>query len=139
MVISALALEHSLAEYCTSIRRYEGGVVEVEQEVQLWLCAATHYGADLAAVVSAATTSFRRKPGLDPLTRIYQANVGAHAFEVLKLTLPKQTVPPSDGNHIHVRQQLRNHLCYHLLKSLVGAQAAPPELRDTLFSVDLGL
>lgn len=113
--------------------------MKVEQEALIWGRAAAHYGASLAAIANDAVSSFRRKPGLDSLTRIYKENVGEPAFAVLESVLPKAHVPRTDSDFIHVREQLRSHLNYHVLKGLVDAQAVPAELRDTLFSIDLGL
>ncbi|WP_220467433.1 hypothetical protein, partial [Pseudomonas mosselii] len=83
--------------------------------------------------------SYRRRPGLDSLTRIYKQDVGAIAFAVLERVLPNASVPRTDSSYIPVRQQLRPHVNYHVLKRLVDDQAVPAELRDTLFSIDLGL
>lgn len=110
-----------------------------DQEALIWPLAAAHYGASLTAIASDGVISFRRKPGLDSLTRIYKACVGEPAFAVLECVLPKANLPRSNSSFIHVREQLRSHLSYHLLKHLVDDQAAPQELRDALFSIDLGL
>ena len=89
--------------------------------------------------MSDAVTNYRRKPGLDSLTRVYKQDVGAEAFSVLETVLPSTNVPRTDSSYIPVRQRLRSHVSYHVLKRLVNDQAVPAELRDTLFSIDLGL
>ncbi len=113
--------------------------MEVEQEALVWSSAVSHFGAALTAIVADAVNSFRRKPGLDSLTRIYKTNVGAQAFISLELVLPKANVPDPQASYLHIRQQLRSHVTYQVLKRLVDDRAAPPELRDTFFSIDLGL
>lgn len=113
--------------------------MEVEQETLVWLSAVSHFGAALTAIVDDAVSSFRRRPGLDSLTRIYKADVGAQAFTALELVLPKANVPNTQTSYLHIRQQLRSHVTYQVLKRLVDDWAAPPELRDTFFSIDLGL
>jgi hypothetical protein len=114
-------------------------VLKVEQEAQVWLCATEHYRAGLTSIVNDAVTSYRRKPGLDSLTRVYKQDVGAAVFGVLESVLPQTNVPRTDSNYIHVRQQLRSHVSYHVLKCLVDDQLAPAELWDALLSIDLGL
>ncbi|MBK5012444.1 hypothetical protein IAE33_004304 [Pseudomonas sp. S60] len=113
--------------------------MKVEQESTVWLCAAAHYREYLAAIVSDAVISYRREPGLDSLTRIYKQDVGAAAFAVLERVLPNANVPRTDSSYIHIRQQLRSHVSGHVLKRLVDDEAAPAELRDGLFAIDLGL
>ena len=113
--------------------------MKVEQETQVWLCAAEHYRDSLMAIVGDAVASYRRKPGLDSFTRIYKQDVGAVAFAVLERVLPSADLPRTDSSYIPVREQLRSHVIYQLLKRLVEEEAVPLELRDILFSIDLGL
>ena len=113
--------------------------MKVEQEAQVWLCAAEHYRDSLMAIVVDAVASYRRKPGLDSLTRIYKQDVGAVAFAVLERVLPSADLPRTDSSYIPVREQLRSHVIYQVLKRLVEEEAVPVELRDILFSIDLGL
>lgn len=105
----------------------------------MWICAAAYYREFFTSIVTNAVTSYRRKPGMDSLTRIYKQDVGAIAFAVLDHVLPNANVPRVDSSYIPVRQRLRSHVSYHVLKRLVNDQAVPAELRDTLFSIDLGL
>lgn len=132
-------VSRALIEYCLLIVIREGEALEVEQEALVWLSAVSHFGAALTAVVADAVSSFRRKPGLDSLTRIYKTNVGAQAFTSLELVLPTANVPNAQTSYLHIRQQLRSHVTYQVLKRLVDDRVAPPELRDTFFSIDLGL
>ncbi|MFJ4386184.1 hypothetical protein ACIP02_17830 [Pseudomonas sp. NPDC089408] len=113
--------------------------MKVEKETQIWHCAAAHYGESLISIVNGALKSFRRVPGLDVLTRIHKVDVGAAAFTILDLAIPKTGMPWSDGSFIHAREQLRSHLSRYVLKRLVDDNAAPPELRDRLLAIDLGL
>lgn len=89
--------------------------------------------------MSDAVTNYCRKPGLDSLTRVYKQDVGAEAFSVLETVLPSTNVPRTDSSYIHVRQQLRSQVIYHVLKRLVDDDLAPAEFRDALLSIDLGL
>lgn len=104
--------------------------MKVEKEPQAWLCSIGHYRACLTSIVSDAVTNYRRKPGLDSLTRVYKQDVGAETFAVLETVLPKTNVPRTDSCYIHVRQQLRSHVSYHVLKRLVDDKFAPAEFRD---------
>jgi len=134
-----LVLKHALAEYCPANEGHEGRALEDEQEAQVWIFAAAYYRESLASIVTEAVTSYRRSPGLDSLTRIYKQDIGATAFEVLERVLPNANVPRTHSSYLPVRQRFRSHVSYHVLKRLVDDQAAPAELRDTLFSIDLGL
>ena len=113
--------------------------MKVEQYSLLWRCADSHYGSSLGSVLKDAVSTFRRRPGLNILTRIHRSDVGSPAFTTLNHVLGQSGLPPSDGFFIHVRQQLRSHINYHMLKQLVDAQAVPLELRDAFFSIDLGI
>lgn len=86
-----------------------------------------------------AVASYRRKLGLDSLTRIYKQSIGAVTFAVLQRVLPNVDLPRLDSSYIPVREQLRSHVIYLVLKRLVEEKAVPVELRDILFSIDLGL
>lgn len=134
-----MVLKHALAEYCAPTVRREDRKLKVDQEATVWLCAAARYGEHLSSIVGDAVNSYCRKPGLDGLTRIHKQDVGAAAFAVLARVLPSANVPCTDSSYIYVRQQLRSHVRVHVLKRLVDDQAAPAELRDTLFAIDLGL
>lgn len=90
-------------------------------------------------LVQDAMSTFRRKSGRNPLSRIHRSDVGIQVFTALGLVLPQAAMPPSDGTFIHVREQLRSHINLHVLRRLVSDHAAPSELRDTLFSIDLGV
>lgn len=111
----------------------------VEQETQIWQYAAAHYGESLTSIVNDALSSFRRAPGLDSLSRIHQTDVGASAFSVLHDVLPQTNTPRPDATFVHIRQQLRAHLSYHVLKRLVEDNAVPAVLSDRLLAIDLGL
>lgn len=113
--------------------------MKVDQEALLWRRAEAHYGSLLGSMVKRAVASFRRRPGVNPLTRIHESDVGAGAFAVFTSVLPQAGVPPSTGRFIHIREQLRSHVNYYVLEKLVSDQAESPSLRDALFSIDLGL
>lgn len=99
--------------------------MKVEQETKIWHCAAAHYGESLISIVNGALKSFRRVPGLDVLTRIHKADVGAPTFAILDLAIPKTGMPCSDGSFIHVREQLRSHLGLLLPHHLRHSQNRP--------------
>lgn len=113
--------------------------MKVELETLVWRHAVECYGACLISIVSDALASYRRKPGLDSWTRIYKQDVGAAVFSALRHVLPQTNLPRSDTVYIHVRQQLRTHVCYHVLKRLIADQHAPAELREHLLAIDLGI
>ena len=73
------------------------------------------------------------------MTCIYKQDIGAIAFEVLERAQPNEDLPRTDSSYIPVREQLRSHVIYQVLKRLVEEEALPVELRDILFSIDLGL
>lgn len=113
-----MAGDHDLAQYCVSRKQWRVNILKVEQEALVWLKAAAHFGEALSSVARDAVSSFRRQPGLNSLTRIYRADVGEQAFAVLELVLPQENVPRTDCGYLHVRQQLRSHLAYQVLKRL---------------------
>lgn len=65
----------------------------------MWVCAAAFYREALTSIVTDAVTNYRRKPGLDSLTRIYEQDVGAIAFAVLERALPHANVPRTDSSY----------------------------------------
>lgn len=113
--------------------------MRADQEALLWRRVEAHYGSQLEPMVKGAVASFRRRPGVNPLTRIHESDVGASAFAVFVAVLPQTGMPASNGKFIHIREQLRSHINYYVLEKLVSDQAEPLSLRDALFSIDLGL
>lgn len=137
--IQGLVSGGGLAEYCARLRDTGVRELKIEQEAQIWQYAAAYYRESLISIVNDALSSFRRSPGLDSLSRIHQADVGASAFSVLHEVLPQTNTPRPDATFVHIRQQLRAHLSYHVLKRLVEDNAVPAELSDRLLAIDLGL
>lgn len=98
--------------------------MKVEQESQVWLCAAEHYRDFLTAIVGDAVASYRRKPGLGSLTRIYKQDIGAIAFAVLERVLPSADLPRTDSSYIPVREQFWSYVA-QLALAIRTAGSAP--------------
>lgn len=115
--------------------------LKTDAEMQVWMLASEHYGADLGQVVIAAIETFRRRPGLDGLTRVYAQTIGEPGLKVLIDALSRYAVGRlhvANGG-VEIRIGLRSHLLWYLRQRLVDDGCAPPRMRDDHFAGDLGL
>lgn len=96
--------------------------MKVEHEAQIWQYAAARYDESLISIVAGALGSFRRAPGLDALTRIHKADIGALAFTVLHQALPQANSPWSDGSFVHIAR----HRPWALILSASTVRRAAP-------------
>ncbi|WP_152343443.1 hypothetical protein [Pseudomonas syringae] len=113
----------------------------MDLEALIWKQAAHVFGANLTQIISAALDVFKREPGLDDLNRMYESVIGRDAFAALAAAmLPGrgEESTPYDGI-IEIRSRMRWHLRTHLLRKLVADGVATAQMRDSLFSSDLGL
>lgn len=58
-------------------------MLESELELQIWSLSARVYGPKLESIVGTALMQYRRRPGLDDPTRMYQSSMEPSAFQAL--------------------------------------------------------
>jgi hypothetical protein len=116
-------------------------MLESELEQQIWSLAALMYGPELESIVALALMQYRRRPGLDDLTRMYQTSMQPSAFQALARALLTINNPGLclERGYIEIRSGLRWHLKRHLLQVLIQDQHATDAMRDDYFADDLGL
>lgn len=115
--------------------------MENELELQIWSLAALVYGAELESIVALALKQYRRRPGLDNPTRMYQSSMEPSAFQALAraLLVNDHSGLCLEGGYIEVRSGLRWHLTRRLQQILIKDQHATNVMRDKYFAADLGL
>lgn len=116
-------------------------MLQTELELQILSLAAQVYGPKLESFVSQALNHYRRRPGLDDPTRMYQSSMEPSAFQALACALVAYDHPglcPETG-YIEMRSGLRWHLTRPLQLVLIQDQHATNEMRDNYFAADLGL
>lgn len=116
-------------------------MLDNELELQIWSLAALVYGIELEPLVAASLKHYRRRPGLDDPTRMYQSSMEPSAFQALARALVANDHPGLclEGGYIEMRSGLRWHLTRHLQQVLIQDQHATNAMRDNYFSADLGL
>ncbi|KGS13309.1 hypothetical protein OQ519_00145 [Pseudomonas lurida] len=116
-------------------------MLESELERQIWSLAASVYGPELEPTVVLALKQYRRRPGLDDPTRIYQSSMEPSAFQALARALVANDHPGLclERGYIEMRSGLRWHLTRHLQQVLIQDQHATDAMRDNYFAADLGL
>lgn len=65
------------------------------------------------------TSSYQRKPGFDPQTRLYEKVIGVAAFKALRAVIDREHFNPSTTGYLMIRERLRFHLRNELLRRLV--------------------
>lgn len=116
-------------------------MLESEIELEIWSLAALVYGAELESTVALALKQYRRRPGLDDPTRMYQSSMGPSAFQALgrALVAHGHSGLSLENGYIEMRSGLRWHLSRRLQQILIEDQHATDAMRDNYFSADLGL
>lgn len=116
-------------------------MLQTELELQIWSLAAQVYGPKLESFVSQALNHYRRRPGLDDPTRMYQSSMDPSAFQALACALVAQDHPGLclKSGYIEMRSGLRWHLSRRLQQVLIQDQHATDAMRDNYFATDLGL
>lgn len=116
-------------------------MLEIELELQIWSLAAQAYGPSLEPIVSQALMQYRRRPGLDDPTRIYQSSMESSAFQALARAFIANDHSGLclENGCIEMRSGLRWHLSRRLQQTLIEDQHATDAMRDNYFSADLGL
>ncbi|GAB0076339.1 hypothetical protein I4I80_19970 [Pseudomonas syringae pv. tomato] len=116
-------------------------MLESELELQIWSLAASMYGPELESIVVLALTQYRRRPGLDDPTRMYQSSMGPSAFQALARALLANDHPGLrlERGYIEMRSGLRWHLTRRLQQVLIKDHHATNGMRDNYFAADIGL
>lgn len=116
-------------------------MLETKLELQIWSLAAQVYGPKLESIVSQALVQYRRRPGLDDPTRIYQSSMESSAFQALARAFIANGHSGLclENGYIEMRSALRWHLSRRLQQMLIEDQHATDAMRDNYFSADLGL
>lgn len=116
-------------------------MLETELELQIWSLAAQVYGPKLESFLSQALNHYRRRPGLDDPSRIYQASMESSAFQALARAFIANDHSGLclENGYIEMRSGLRWHLSRRLQQMLIEDQHATDAMRDNYFSADLGL
>ncbi|MCS5514898.1 hypothetical protein NWF32_03215 [Pseudomonas qingdaonensis] len=114
----------------------------MELEARVLNLACMTYTSDLAQLLQEAIGSFKRRPGLDDLTRLHRVTVTQLGFETLGQALashPQKAWYVLHSDHIELRWQLRLHLKRYLQERLVHDGYAANAVQDDHFAGDLGL
>lgn len=115
-------------------------MVSAGLEREVWECAARSYGQILPGIIQDALRSYARPPGYGDMTRFYRAGLCDGAFKALQTCLRDDwgNADP-EASYLWVRQHKREHLYHRVLQRLVNDQLATGPMRDSLFSLDLGV
>jgi len=119
------------------------GAVQVCQrnmELLIWQLAAKVYGESLRKVIHEILSDYRREPGLDDLTRLFESSIGQNAFQTLRASLAD--LGDDEGRHpgvIELRYRKRWHLHIGLRRRLVVEGHATDVIRDAHFAGEIGL
>ncbi|GFM86337.1 hypothetical protein PSCICO_17360 [Pseudomonas cichorii] len=103
--------------------------------------AASVFGLGFAEMIHSALLTYRRRPGLGDLVRIYEGAVGRSAYLGLIQALEVSSVEkfyPAPGC-LQIREQLHWHILRHLQLALIRDGQASGAMRDSSFGGDLGL
>ena len=116
-------------------------MLESELGLQIWSLSACVYGPRLESIVALALKQYRRRPGLDDPTRMYQSSMEPSAFQALARALLADDQPGLclERGYIEMRSGLRWHLTRRLQQVLIQDQHATDAMRDNYFAADLGL
>lgn len=107
-------------------------------EVEIWLLGVAVYGSHLESILGLAIQQYRRRLGLEDLTRIYLSSIGAQAFQALKGAL-KANGHTVGGEYVGLHSGMRWHLRRSLQQALIRDQHATQAMRDDSFAAELGL
>lgn len=117
--------------------------MDTHLERNVWLTAQDSCSStELVRLIDEAVVSFRRAPGLDPMSRLHTSSIGRNADEVLQSVLSHcrveftaDTVPSYIGLRTRLQEHVRRYLQWHLIHD---GQASEPMQEDQL-AADLGL
>ncbi|MGY2096071.1 hypothetical protein [Pseudomonas simiae] len=90
-------------------------------------------------ILAAALAAYARPPGHDDLTRVHMSGVGREAFAALRAYLGgewRNSDPVAE--FLWLRNHKREYLYYVVLRRLVMDELASEQIRDSLFSMDVG-
>ncbi len=133
-------LDSDLAENCLGLFTVTENMKDMDLETSIWRRAAHAYHQTLAEVIREGLNTYKRSPGIDDSTRLYEAAVGHHAFLLLRgAMLAKYGEHTLGPGYVELRSRLRWHIRTHLLRQLVADGFATTQMRDSLFASDIGL
>ncbi|QED84817.1 hypothetical protein PSYTB_14635 [Pseudomonas amygdali pv. tabaci str. ATCC 11528] len=111
-----------------------------ELEKTVWQHAAQSYGRSLTEILKAALECYSRPPGHDDMTRLYRQGIGSEAFTALHGCLSEDWRNlDSNTDFLWLRSHKRDYLYRHILQRLIQDDMASDSMRDSLFSIDLGV
>lgn len=108
--------------------------IRSELESAVWAKALLTYSeADLRSKVSRALHAYKRKSGLDRLSRLHASHIGHANLQVLFDALLSD-MPAWDGNHqdgyLEIRSSLRHHVARYLQWQLICDGATSDQIHD---------
>ncbi|ELQ09048.1 MULTISPECIES: hypothetical protein [Pseudomonas syringae group] len=121
------------------VARLEEQRMDDDLEAEVWRAAADFHGPALELILREVLSSYQRKPGFDPQTRLYEKAIGVAAFKALRTVIDREHFNPSTTGYPMIRERLRFHLRNELLRHLMQQGHASPIQQDTLIAVDLGI
>lgn len=116
--------------------------MDVDFESRVWRHASELLAGQLGNVLRDGLVSFKRRPGLDDLTRVYQMQIGLKGFDALRGAMASHGYPQRDWDNegfIVLRSSLRTHLRRCLQWQLMQASDVADELSEDYLAGDLGL
>lgn len=114
-------------------------MIKAELENEFWQLAARSYREQLVEILAAALAVYARPPGHDDLTRMHMSGVGREAFVALRACLGGEWRNSDPAAEIlWLRNHKREYLRHVLLRRLVMDELASEQMRDSLFSIDVG-
>jgi len=114
-------------------------LIKAELENEVWQLAARSYREKVVEILAAALAAYARPPGHDDLTRVHMSGVGREAFAALRAYLGgewRNSDPVAE--FLWLRNHKREYLYYVVLRRLVMDELASEQIRDSLFSMDVG-
>jgi hypothetical protein len=111
-------------------------------EASIWTAAVNAYGPVLRSLIEQVLAEYKRKPGLDDLTRLHASTAGQDGLIALRYALSER-MPETSGDdlndYLELRRRLRWHIVRHLQQRLIEDGCATAAMRDDYLSTDLGL
>lgn len=116
--------------------------MDVDFESRVWNRATDLLAGRLSGVLRDGLLSFKRRPGLDDLTRVHQMQIGPEGFDALRGAMAGYGYPQRDWDNegfIFLRSSLRKHLRRCLQWQLMQASDVADEVSEDYLGGDLGL
>lgn len=117
-------------------------VVGSELEAEIWTAAVDAYGADLDKILIEIVGQYKRRPGLNKITRLHSSRAGDVGLQALAETLVYSRMLMEDQrtyHYVEIRHGLRWHIARQLQCRLIEDRHAASQMQDDYFGTDLGL